>query len=116
MSASADYMQVFDLGSFDAQAEPSFGFDRQEWTKACNELRKLRERVKASRLAQLNMSMGLTELHKTIPSREVCELLVADYMRTFGRIYRITNMPEFREQLSQFWNAPESLPKVRYFS
>lgn len=106
---------MFDIGAFDSEIEPTLGFDREEWTKACTELRSLRQRVKKSRLAQ-DMPMGLAGLHKIIPSRDMCEVLVANYMRTFGRLYRIVNMPEFREQLSQLWNDPKALPMVSCFS
>lgn len=107
-------MQVFHIGAFDSEIEPTLGFNREEWTKACTELKSLRQRVKKSRLVQLDMPMGPTCLHKSIQSRDVCEVLVANYMRTFGRLYCITNMPEFREQLSQFWNDPKALPMVSF--
>ncbi|KAJ4396320.1 hypothetical protein N0V93_000539 [Gnomoniopsis smithogilvyi] len=103
--------KVFDLGSFDSQIEPTLGLDREEWTKACSELRSLRKTVKASRLAQLDMPLDFKDLHKTVPSRDVCELLVAYYVGTFGRMYNIVSVPEFQEQLNKFWIDAESLPK-----
>lgn len=104
--------KVFDLGSFDSQIEPTLGLDREEWTKACSELRSLRKTVKASRLAQLDMPLDFKDLHKTVPSRDVCELLVAYYVGTFGRMYNIVSVPEFQEQLNKFWIDAESLPKL----
>lgn len=115
MRCSANEMQVFDSGAFDSEMEPTLGFDREEWTKACTELRRLRQTVKKSRFAQLDVPMGLTALHNIIPSQDVCDVLVANYMQTFGRIYRIINMPEFREELSQFWNDPKASSKVSCF-
>lgn len=105
-------MQVFDIGSFDAEIEPTLGFDRKEWTNAYTQLRNLRQRVKKSRLAQLDAEMGLTDLHKLIPSHDVCEVLIANYARTFGRLYRVINMQQFQGQLNQFWDDPQAIPMV----
>lgn len=56
--------------------------------------------------------LSSADAHESIPSKEVCDALVESYMRTFGRLYKITHIHEYREQLSRFWNDPKPAPKV----
>ncbi|KAL1961978.1 hypothetical protein VTN77DRAFT_713 [Rasamsonia byssochlamydoides] len=43
---------------------------------------------------------------KRLPSRHAVEALVANYMHTFEKIYRLLHPPTFQEELSRFWQNP----------
>ncbi|KAF1993082.1 hypothetical protein P154DRAFT_478161 [Amniculicola lignicola CBS 123094] len=55
-----------------------------------------------------------TDLHSSIPSRDICDQLVQGYMRTCEGIYRILHVPTFMKEYEHYWENPrrENPPKL----
>ncbi|KAL8408283.1 hypothetical protein RB594_006907 [Gaeumannomyces avenae] len=69
------------------------------------------ERIrKCKTLARLIKSKRIRELGEPgsaeMPSREVCDQLVAAYVRTFETVYRILHIPTFYLDYSKYWEDP----------
>ncbi|CAN8106296.1 unnamed protein product [Discula destructiva] len=102
--------KVFKSDSFDSEIEPTPGLNRDEWA---NDLRGLREMVKAHQRAGADAPLVSAQLHDTVPSKGVCDVLIGNYLRTFGRLYHVSNMSaELRERMPQFWSGPKSSSKT----
>lgn len=46
------------------------------------------------------------DLFSTLPSKDVCDELVAGYMRTFERVYRVLHIPSFWKEYKDLWRIP----------
>lgn len=112
---SADEMQVFDIGMFNSEVDPTLGMDREEGAKAYKELRDLRSSVKRQQLPKSDLPLDSSDLRATLPSRETCNTFVLSYLTTFERIYRVLDTPKFLEEYDQFWSRPSSVPRVGGF-
>lgn len=52
------------------------------------------------------------DIRSTLPSREICDAMVNNYLRTFESIYRIIHIPSFISRYDEYWGNPatESSP------
>ena len=65
--------------------------------------KKLARAIKASRVPSFtSMSIG-----KSIPSREVADVLIDGYLRTFETVYRVLHIPTFRADYERYWAKPQ---------
>lgn len=95
---------MYKFGSFDAGAEPVLGFDKKEWLRICTELRRLRRAVKLRQQPDnVEVPLQVSQIVETLPPRQACDVLVQNYLRTLEPIYRILNVPQFLQDLDQFW-------------
>ncbi|KLU82447.1 hypothetical protein MAPG_01519 [Magnaporthiopsis poae ATCC 64411] len=69
-----------------------------ERVRKCKSLARL---IKSARIRALD-EPGNSE----IPSREICDQLVAAYMRTFETVYRILHIPTFYRDYHKYWEDP----------
>jgi hypothetical protein len=65
------------------------------------DLRKLRNTIKSRETVTLHEPVP--HLAATFPERDVCDVLIAAYTRTFEGIYRILHAPTFRKEYDAFW-------------
>lgn len=56
--------------------------------------------IKASRLSQPSITQ---EVQDSIPSKEICDVLVDCYLRTFESVFRVLHIPSFRREYSSYW-------------
>ena len=93
-------MDNFDVQQADFAFEDARGSDLNV-AENFNEGRRLRRAVKRQNLPRNNTISP--EVLTSLPSRAVCEDLVACYLRTFQPIYRIVDVIEFRREFDRFW-------------
>ncbi|PSR87319.1 hypothetical protein BD289DRAFT_236526 [Coniella lustricola] len=94
---------------FDTSGPPNLEQHDADAGKAVNELRNVRTAIKEKQQTE-----ALSDLsdRSDFPSRQICEALVASYLRTYQRLYGILDVPEFLEQSLQFWEETLSTPKI----
>lgn len=68
-----------------------------------DEFNKMREVIKKAEIPALNEPV--VDVMSTLPSREMCDTLVAGYMRTCEPIYRILHIPSFQQEYKSFWSG-----------
>ncbi|KAL7937381.1 fungal-specific transcription factor domain-containing protein [Trichoderma chlorosporum] len=56
-------------------------------------------KIKKNRLKPLSS----TNLGAQLPSRELADVLVENYLRTFEGVFRIVHIPTFRDEYTRFW-------------
>jgi hypothetical protein len=56
--------------------------------------------IKTSRMLQPSISR---EAQDTIPPKEVCDILVECYLRTFEGVFRVLHVPSFRREYEGYW-------------
>ncbi|KAL8382293.1 hypothetical protein RB595_006198 [Gaeumannomyces hyphopodioides] len=78
--------------------QPGHPLSVSERIRKCKSLARL---IKSRRIRELD-ELGKAEM----PSREVCDQLVAAYMRTFETIYRILHIPTFYLDYYKYWEDP----------
>ncbi|KAK5996750.1 Transcription factor lepE-like protein [Cladobotryum mycophilum] len=95
------------IGAFDEkEVEPSFL--KQDTGYKVNAIRYLRSSIKKRESVVLNDPVP--DILATIPSKEICDKLVALYLRTFEPIYRILHVPTFWDTYDKFWEDQETSP------
>ena len=50
---------------------------------------------------------AVSDYKSTIPAKEVCDELVANYFRTFESVYRIIHIPSFYASYAEYWVNPD---------
>jgi hypothetical protein len=58
--------------------------------------------IKASRFLQPSISQ---EIHDSIPPKEVCDVLVDCYFRTFEGVFCVLHVPSFRKEYEAYWTG-----------
>jgi hypothetical protein len=58
--------------------------------------------IKTSRSLQPSISQ---EVHDSVPPKEVCDVLLDCYLRTFEGVYRILHVPSFRQEYEAYWTG-----------
>lgn len=53
--------------------------------------------------------LTLADYKDSLPSRNVCDELVAHYLRTFESFYRILHIPSFQSEYENYWSQPQSV-------
>lgn len=85
-------------------------FEHNESGRALAEIRKLRHHIKNCQSPRLlDPAPGLLN---DLPSREVCDQLVHNYLRTLGLIYRVLHIPSFYNEYKSFWEDPKSASRA----
>jgi hypothetical protein len=51
--------------------------------------------------------LTVSDYKSTIPTKEVCDELVANYFRNFESIYRIIHIPSFYASYADYWVSPD---------
>tara|TARA_R110002003_G_scaffold1005_3_gene21974 strand:+ start:9751 stop:11961 length:2211 start_codon:yes stop_codon:yes gene_type:complete len=66
--------------------------------------------IKTSRLMHPSISK---EVQDSIPLREMCDVLIECYLRTFEGVFRVLHVPSFRKEYESYWTGPTpSKPSV----
>ncbi|KPM39217.1 hypothetical protein AK830_g7340 [Neonectria ditissima] len=77
------------------------------------EVRRIRRAVKLQSSARIDeVSSNLLEI---LPQKEICDVLISCYARTFDQIYRIIHLPSFRADYDRFWQDPGSFKTPNHF-
>ncbi|KAH7402272.1 hypothetical protein DE146DRAFT_461267 [Phaeosphaeria sp. MPI-PUGE-AT-0046c] len=58
--------------------------------------------IKASRLSQPSITQ---EVQESLPTKEICDVLVACYLRTFESVFRVLHIPSFRKEYNSYWTG-----------
>ncbi|KAL2060369.1 hypothetical protein VTL71DRAFT_9764 [Oculimacula yallundae] len=61
---------------------------------------------RAAKATPHNMYLLNPNFREFVPPRDICDKLVASYLRTSESIYRILHIPSFRREYNQFWLNP----------
>ncbi|KAF4449155.1 hypothetical protein F53441_7551 [Fusarium austroafricanum] len=94
------------------EVEPSWEDAKSDFYEALKEARMLRFGLKKQNFPTLDQP--IQDLRETLPAKEVCDELIACYLRTFEPIYRVVHVPSFRREYDRIWisEQPSSVPTV----
>lgn len=105
---------MYSFGAFDhiscMTINPANGTpDLHETLKQSDVYRKLEECKAISRAAKAtphNLYLLNPHFRESVPPRDVCDKLVALYLRTSESTYRILHVPSFQREYNQYWVDP----------
>lgn len=110
----ADSQKYDALG--DANTTININTNRKEVKKSTElygtvlEIKRMGRVIKASRMLQSSIE---PELQDSVPSKDVCDQLVAAYLRTFEGVFRVVHVPSFRVEYENYWaGATPAKPSV----
>jgi hypothetical protein len=67
---------------------------------AAAKIKQMARIMKASRLLQPSIPEGV---HNSIPPKEICDVLIECYLRTFEGMFRVLHVPSFRKEYEAYW-------------
>ena len=101
----ANTRQLHGLNDLDAQRTgTATGPGAEDLVKMLRNCQTLRATVKAQQMVKLNDP--IPDILSEIPSRNICDLLVSQYFRTFELVFRVLHVPSFWKEYHQFWEQP----------
>ncbi|KAF4343684.1 C6 transcription factor [Fusarium beomiforme] len=83
------------------EVEPSWEDAKSDFSDALKEARILRFGLKKQNFPILDHPFH--DLRETLPSKTVCDELIACYLRTFEPLYRIVHIPSFQREYGRIW-------------
>ncbi|OBS26690.1 hypothetical protein FPOA_00632 [Fusarium poae] len=94
------------------EVEPSWGDAKSDFYDVLKEARGVRFGLKKQ--CSSNLEQPIQDLRGTLPTKAVCDELVACYLRTFEPLYRIIHVPSLRKEYDRLWDSEQSstLPTV----
>ncbi|RFN53195.1 hypothetical protein FIE12Z_2543 [Fusarium flagelliforme] len=94
------------------EVEPSFEDAKSDFFDVLKEARSIRFGLKKQ--ISSNLEQPIQDLRSTLPTKAVCDELIACYLRTFEPMYRIVHVPSFWKEYDRLWDSehPSSLPTV----
>ncbi|KAF5565445.1 C6 transcription factor [Fusarium phyllophilum] len=90
------------------EIEPSWEDAKSDFYDALKEARILRFGLKKQNFPILDQP--IQDLRETLPSKVVCNELIACYLRTFEPLYRIVHIPSFQREYDRIWAGEETQP------
>jgi hypothetical protein len=73
---------------------------KTELYAAVSKVKQMARVIKSSRLMQPSIPQ---EVHDSIPPKEVCDVLIECYLRTFEGVFRVLHVPSFRKEYEAYW-------------
>ncbi|RGP70638.1 transcriptional regulatory [Fusarium sporotrichioides] len=94
------------------EVEPSWGDAKSDFYDVLKEARSLRFTLKKQ--CSSNLDQPIQDLRETLPTKVVCDELIASYLRSLEPLYRIIHVPSFRKEYDRLWDSESisSLPTV----